>query len=316
MKATPNADPNGSIAAMFAASKISNAKVGSTVGVKPKRARSPEPAGSVDRPPKVARSDLQTSSSVVSSGQLSYRDIALESMKLKVSPANKAPNDNIIKRIREFVRYSIESLLTDNKKTPIIRNSYIGSDGFYVFCSDEFCVNWLKGLENTVLPNTDIKLLVLPYKQSIPCDAIKMVRVVVCLNTSIENAFILKGFKNCNPNINTDHWRISGRKPRGKYNTVLFMRMDEESFNLVKMNEMRVNWTLGPVAVELEKKRPMGGNRFNEATEASAHRTTTESQTDFGLPSSQEVLDNEYYPGTPGLVNVDGSDDAEANNDN
>lgn len=94
------------------------------------------------------------------------------------------------------------------------------------------------------------------------------------------------------------------------------MRMDEESFDIVMRNGMTINWTLGPVKVELERKRPKNGNRPPEAVEALEIGDSTAGQTKTGTPSSLEVMDYNDASSTLGLARTDRSSVTNANRHN
>lgn len=232
----------------------------------PKRLRSPEPDQIANvKPTKIAKMPNETPPPQTKSRNeapyQSYREAALQSLDLKICLAHRPPTKYDLARIKEFVMGKVEEAFENNNFIPMFRNSYISKDGFYIFCSNQLCEEWLRATIKSTIPNVNGKLVVIPQSQTVQLDiAPKVVRTVVCLPTKKPNDFILRALAQLNYNIDTQHWRISHRRFKGATNSLLFMRMDNESYSVIKKQNNKINWLIGPVDVEIEHQKVKANN--------------------------------------------------------
>lgn len=162
---------------------------------------------------------------------------------------------------------------------------------------------------NKVIPNTDIKLMVLPYNHSVIHESpTRFVRVVTSVNTRKDNAFILNAMAKFNPNINVERWRISSRRPKGAVKSLLFMRMDDKSFEIIKRQDMKLNYTLGPITIELERKKANNGIRPSEAINVAVSGNSFVGKPSSHTLSSHVLMASAPASNVPGLIREDGSD--------
>lgn len=170
-----------------------------------------------------------------------YKDVASKSLNLKVCLADRQPAGKELIFIREFLTEKIEEAVSERGFIPIFRNNVIGKDGVYLSCSD-----WLRNITKLVLPKVDAKIMVIPQDQTVNYNvAPNLVRTVLCLPSKKPNDFILNALAQLNPNIITEKWRIASRRFKGAVKTLLFMRMDRDSFAIIKNQNFKINWILG-----------------------------------------------------------------------
>lgn len=103
-----------------------------------KRLRSPASnLANKDQPPKVRKFSNAEGTSTVSAAQSvepAYREVALQSLKVKICLADRQPVGKELMFIRDFLAETIEQAVMQGKFVPLFRNdTYIGKDGVYLF---------------------------------------------------------------------------------------------------------------------------------------------------------------------------------------
>lgn len=234
---------------------------------------------------------------------LSYREVVLNSLKLKVCLKNRCPVGKELSYVKDFLTAAIEDAVIQRKFVPIFGDCNIGNDGVYTDCSDSSCADWLMNITKARIPKVNDDLIVIPQGQQLlfAQPPSNLVRTVCCVPNRKGNEFILAAFAQLNKNINTENWRITSRRHKGPIKTTLFMRMDKESFGLIGLQGNLINWILGKVRVEREHQRSKAkqGNSSSVASQATANNNPK------FIPSSSEVM--AVNPGTPGLIREEGS---------
>lgn len=164
------------------------------------------------------------------------------------------------------------------------------------------------------VPKVKSKVIVLQQSEmalSMP-QGPKMVRTEVCITSRKEKSKILDYFTQLNKNLNTEHWRISNFRFKGANKTIIFMRMDEVSYEQIKNQDSRINWILEQVNVDIERTRSKP-NKSSAASQASIAGSSGNSlkgkpkmaNNKPSSPSSMEVMEME--PARSGLSRKEGS---------
>lgn len=216
-------------------------------------------------------------------GNPSYGDVSLRSLDLKVCLADRQLAGKDLPQIREYITGKIEDAVIQRKFVPIVRDSSIGKDGFYVKCSDSLCADWLYSHSDSLVPKINAKIIVIPQDQTVNyVPPSTNVRTVVCVPSRKNNEFILDAF--------------------ASVKTTLFMRMDKESFEIIKQQNQQINWILEPIGVEVEhqKAKTKFGNQPSGAVKGVPKSGKPDTE-----PFSSE--DMEADPKIVGLICKDGS---------
>lgn len=299
----------GSLISML--SKVNVSASTASIQSTPKRLRSPESIEANDKPTKQSKAPATITSLpiVETATSQTYRDAVLKSLDMKVCIVDRPPVSKDMRSVQDYLTGKIEEAVLQNDFIPLFRkNPYIGKDGVYLSCSNSRCGDWLLNFNDSVVPNINGKIIVVPQDQIVTvASQERQVRTVVHLPTRKSNDFILNALAGLNTNLNTEKWKISSRKHKGATKTTLFMRMDSESFEIIKQQNFIINWILGTAIVELEnqKSKSKKGNQPSGASTATASGVYNMKIPDSGKPSSKEVM--EVDPLNSGLAQQGGS---------
>lgn len=309
--------PLGPLPALFSKAAAKEGKT-SDIGAY-KRVRSPgtQLADEKSRPQKhvkiatrIDTSMFEPQSSVVDLD----RDVIKKTLNLKVCLADYHPSVKDTKTIKNFLSDKIiEALNDDGKLVPIFKDCTPREDGVYLVCTDISCAEWLFNTIERGIPNFNHKLIIVPHDEQIKVSAAKQshIRVVTCLPTRKDKVFILGAMAKLNVNLNTEKWRITGRRNKGAAKLTLYMRMDEESYDKVVQQGNVINWILGPVDITKEKNRSKSKRgKTPPATELVSETAMqgTPSGNHTVRPSSSEVWKG--VPKTHGQIRKDKSGSA------
>lgn len=129
-------------------------------------------------------------------------------------------------------------------------------------CSDFSCVQWLQKITAQGIPNLKTRLVVLKHGEKLELAAnVHTVRVVTCVPTRRDNAFILPAFANLNKNLNTEAWKITSRRHKGASKSTIFMRIDQLSYDVIIRQGGYLHWFLGTINVDMDTILPRPPNR-------------------------------------------------------
>ncbi len=234
----------------------------------------------------------------------SYSEVVKESLHLKVCPDNKRPSTKDLKVIKEFINGKIMEALENEDYFPIFNGNELGMDGVYLKCSDFSCASWLRKVIASAEASTNLKLIVLQHDVKVTAPiASGNIRVVTCIPTNKENEWILDKISKLNRNLNTENWHIKRRRPKGTGKTTLYMRIDKESFEIIKAQNHTVFWIMGVITIEQERVGTNSKGNNSSETAVTANRNVAHgSQPTYqkAAPSSKEVWNG--YPRSKGQV--------------
>lgn len=179
--------------------------------------------------------------------------VVRRTLNLKICIAQRPPAGKDLQYIKQFLRDKIEESLENGASfIPIFKNvCKIGQDGVYVFCSDFQCAEWTTNIVREGIPSVDGHLTVLP--QDTPLifrPELVGVRTVSCIPTKQPKEKILNNLAS----LDTQGWDIKRIRPKGS-SSMVYMRMDNRSFDTIQSQEGKINWILGPINVKLEEHR-------------------------------------------------------------
>lgn len=192
--------------------------------------------------------------------------IKWETLNLKVCMPQRPPTGKELQTIKQFLQYQIEAALSNREKfIPLFTEPCkIERDGVYVYCSDLACTKWLKCMVIPGIPDVSGVLTVLPQDTPLKLDPnFVMVRIVVCIPTRKPGDQILNNLAQLNKDLNTERWCIKRIRPKGSSKSMVFMRIDKQSYDTIASRNGKVNWILGPIYFEIEGHRSRKKSRQN-----------------------------------------------------
>lgn len=319
-------DSAGSLVSMLSKVTVSSGVKSNPVQGTPKRVRSPDSEfdGDQSRPAKVLKipksvQPTTSRNSVAPTQNVSYSDAARKTLHLKVCLADKQPVGKDLSNVKNFLNEKIEETIENRSFLPIFNACRIGVDGVYLVCSDYSCAEWLTNIVKSDIPNVQSKLIILPQDEQVQLvETQTMVRVVACVPSRKSNEIILDTFAQHNKNLNTEKWKITSKRYKGAIRSTIFMRIDKESFEIIKQQGNLINWILAEtieVMKEHQKGKPRHGKTSSEAPQATVIRSSESGgQKRFNQPSSSEVMGKNSK--NAGLIRKDGSDSKNYPNQN
>lgn len=188
----------------------------------------------------------------------SYSEIVKKTLQLKICLAEKKPEGNELKTIRNHLEGKVIEALEKEKFIPVFEKNWIGEDGVYVVCADFSCAEWVAKMVKEGIPGIKSKLAILPHDIVVKLKlAPEPIRVVTRVFTRKPNEFILDAMAKLNKNLNTEGWKIRSRRNHGTHKLTLFMKVDQASYEQIQKQGNKINWIMGSIVMELE--RPKGG---------------------------------------------------------
>lgn len=173
--------------------------------------------------------------------------------------------------IRKFLSEKVFQDIEANSFAPTFEDNRIGSDGLYLTCSNFSSSEWVIKTISSATEFKESKLVVVPANEVIQFTiAVKHVRVVTTIPTRKESHDILKALAHLNKNLNTEKWRITRKRPSGATKSIVYMRMDEQSYETIAKQSHRINWLLGTIDVTLERHGKKPNDNHSPASEMAA----------------------------------------------
>ncbi len=228
-------------------------------------------------------------------------------LNLNVCVAQRPPAGRDLVNIKLFLQEKIEDALTNRASfIPIFKEvCRIGRDGVYVFCSEFSCAEWIVNIVKGGIPSVNGQVTVLPQNtpQNFKPEMV-MVRVVTCIPTKQPKEKILDNLAQMNKNLNTRSWDIKRIRPKGS-SSIVYMRMDKRSHDIIESHNNEINWILGPIKIRLEEHRkPNPPNTATANNSDAASGNPLHGNSHLKPPSKEDV---DSYPKGPGLTRNGGS---------